>query len=112
MMVSRRPPWCDGRRSNLGGSENHPSLGFIRPYAPGYHVTSTRFREGISRPPRSAQERREGSIMEPRDPHESPFPQGLKIDLLRQAVEIYLSLAYPSRRPPVAVLRRLEWPPD
>src|SRR3954468_10378397 len=36
----------------------------------------------------------------------------LRIDLLRQAVDTYMALAYPSGEPPEAVRRRLEWPPD
>jgi len=36
----------------------------------------------------------------------------LRIDILRQAAEIYLALAYPSGSPPEVVRRRLEWPPN
>lgn len=36
----------------------------------------------------------------------------LRLDLLRRAVELYLSLAYPSKEPPESVKRRLEWPAD
>ncbi len=37
--------------------------------------------------------------------------QGLPIDLLRRAVEIYLGIAYPTSNPPPAVCRRLDWTP-
>jgi hypothetical protein len=37
--------------------------------------------------------------------------QGLPLDLLRRAVEIYLRIAYPNSEPPPAVRRRLEWTP-
>jgi hypothetical protein len=37
--------------------------------------------------------------------------QGLPLDLLRRAVEIYLGIAYPSSEPPPAVRRRLDWAP-
>jgi hypothetical protein len=36
--------------------------------------------------------------------------KGLRLDLLRQAVEIYLDLAYPGRAIPEVVRRRLNWP--
>jgi|SRR5579883_856716 len=36
--------------------------------------------------------------------------QGLRLDRLRQAVEIYLDLAYPDRVIPEVVRRRLNWP--
>src|SRR4051812_35629147 len=49
--------------------------------------------------------------MEPRGPAEPPDLRSLRIDDLRKAVEVYLSLAYPSGPPPEAVRRRLEWPP-
>ena len=39
----------------------------------------------------------------------NPFP-GLRLDLLRQAIEIYLKVAYPAAEPPPAVRRRLDWP--
>ena len=35
--------------------------------------------------------------------------QGLRLDLLRRAVDIYLALAYPTKPPSDAVRRRLEW---
>jgi hypothetical protein len=34
----------------------------------------------------------------------------LRLDLLRQAVDIYLELAYPTKQVPPVVRRRLEWP--
>ena len=37
--------------------------------------------------------------------------QGLPLDLLRRAVEIYLGIAYPNSEPSPAVRRRLEWTP-
>jgi hypothetical protein len=37
--------------------------------------------------------------------------QGLSLDLLRRAVEIYLVIAYTGSEPPPAVRRRLEWAP-
>jgi hypothetical protein len=49
--------------------------------------------------------------MEPRGPHEPRFVQELKIDDLRRAVAIYVSLAYPSGPPPEVVQRRLAWTP-
>jgi hypothetical protein len=36
----------------------------------------------------------------------------LRVDLLRQAVDIYMRLAYPLSEPPEAVRHRLEWPAD
>ena len=50
--------------------------------------------------------------MEPPGTAESQELHGLRIDMLRQAAEIYLSLAYPSSSPPEAVNRRLIWPTD
>lgn len=50
--------------------------------------------------------------MKPPGPAVPQDLQGLRIDILRQAVEIYLGLAYPSCSPPEAVRRRLEWPAD
>jgi hypothetical protein len=38
--------------------------------------------------------------------------RGLRIDILRRAVDIYLALAYPASTPPDAVRRRLEWSSD
>jgi len=35
---------------------------------------------------------------------------GLRLDLIRLAIEIYLKIAYPGADPPPAVRRRLEWP--
>lgn len=43
---------------------------------------------------------------------ESNALQGLSLDQLRRAVEIYLEIAYPHTEPPLAVRRRLEWPPN
>ena len=37
---------------------------------------------------------------------------GLRLDLLRRAVEIYLELAYPAAGSPEAVRRRLSWRED
>ncbi|SIO16159.1 hypothetical protein SAMN05444166_2767 [Singulisphaera sp. GP187] len=53
-----------------------------------------------------------GAIMEPREPAISDELQGLRIDILRQALEIYLVQAYPAGSPPEVVRRRLEWPSD
>jgi hypothetical protein len=47
--------------------------------------------------------------MEPRGLDEPHDLHQLRIDSLRQAVDIYLGLAYPSKAPPEAVRRRLEW---
>jgi hypothetical protein len=44
----------------------------------------------------------------PAGPHEL---QSLRIDILRQAVEIYLAVAYADTPPPEPVRRRLEWEP-
>jgi hypothetical protein len=47
--------------------------------------------------------------MEPRDP---ACPRGLhdlRLDVLRQAVDIYMALAYPGVEPPEVVRRRLVW---
>jgi hypothetical protein len=49
--------------------------------------------------------------MEPPGPAEPHDLRQLRIGLLRQAVEIYLALAYPSGDLPEAVRRRLEWYP-
>lgn len=48
--------------------------------------------------------------MAPRGQTEPGGLQSLRIDLLRQAVEIYLSLAYPTGNLPDVVRRRLDWP--
>ena len=37
---------------------------------------------------------------------------GLKLDTIRRAVEIYLRIAYPASEPPATVRRRLNWPSD
>ena len=50
--------------------------------------------------------------MEPLGPAVSEELQGLRIDILRQALEIYLTQAYPGGSPPEVVKRRLEWPSD
>lgn len=50
--------------------------------------------------------------MEPRGPAVSNDFPGLRIDILRQALEIYLVQAYPAGPPPEVVRRRLEWPSD
>lgn len=50
--------------------------------------------------------------MEPRGPSDPHDLQALRIDVLRRAVEIYLTLAYPGKTPPEAVRRRLEWAPE
>jgi hypothetical protein len=49
--------------------------------------------------------------MEPPGVDQPPPLQGLPLDLLRQAVEIYLGIAYPSGSYPEAVRRRLAWTP-
>ncbi len=49
--------------------------------------------------------------MAPPGPDESSALQALPLDLLRQAVEIYLAVAYPHGEPPPAVRRRLDWTP-
>lgn len=48
--------------------------------------------------------------MAPEGPPDRPNLQSLRIDLLRQAVDIYLSLAYPATSLPEVVRRRLDWP--
>jgi hypothetical protein len=48
--------------------------------------------------------------MEPRGPNEPHDLRGLRIEILRRAVDIYLALAYPTSPPPDAVRRRLDWP--
>jgi hypothetical protein len=50
--------------------------------------------------------------MEPPEPAVPQDLQGLRIDILRRAVDIYLTLAYPSGPPPEAVRRRLAWNTD
>jgi len=47
------------------------------------------------------------------EPHPGSTPDelgGLRLDLLRRAVDVYLNLAYPSGEIPEAVRRRLAWP--
>ena len=36
--------------------------------------------------------------------------QGLRLDTLRRAIEIWLAIAYPGKEPPPSVSRRLVWP--
>jgi hypothetical protein len=48
--------------------------------------------------------------MEPCGPSATNDLRSLRLDILHQAVDIYLGLAYPSSAPPEAVRRRLEWP--
>jgi len=50
--------------------------------------------------------------MESRGPVDPPDLQSLRIDLLRQAVDIYLALAYSSSQLPDVVRRRLDWAED
>ncbi len=47
--------------------------------------------------------------LEPCGPAEPHDLKTLRIDLLRRAVEIYLSIAYPQSNPPEVIRRRLEW---
>ena len=47
--------------------------------------------------------------MEPSGPAEPYDLHNLRIDVLRQAVAIYMKLAYGSSEPPEVVRRRLEW---
>jgi len=47
--------------------------------------------------------------MEPRGPSEPHELQGLRIEILRRAVDIYLALAYPASPPSDAARRRLVW---
>jgi hypothetical protein len=51
-------------------------------------------------------------LMEPTLGEEPGELHGLRLDLLRQAVAIYLDLAYPTRVIPEVVRRRLNWPED
>lgn len=48
--------------------------------------------------------------MEPRAADEPPDLRHLRVDLLKQAVDCYLALAYPSGQWPETVKRRLAWP--
>jgi len=52
------------------------------------------------------------SMMEPTGPAEASDLRNLRIDVLRRAVEIYLTLAYPSSELPDVVRRRLQWAVD
>ena len=49
--------------------------------------------------------------MEPRGPAQPPDLRDLRLDLLRQAVDGYIALAYPAGAVPEVVRRRLEWAP-
>ena len=49
--------------------------------------------------------------MEPRGPVEPTDLRNLRIDALRDAVAIYMGLAYGGVEPPEVVRRRLDWPP-
>ena len=51
---------------------------------------------------------RRGRDMEPAEPTDL---RRLKVDVLRQAVQTYLGLAYPGGEIPDVVGRRLDWPP-
>jgi hypothetical protein len=50
--------------------------------------------------------------MEPLRPADPRALNQLRIDVLRQAIAVYLATAYPSGPPPEAVRKRLEWPAD
>jgi hypothetical protein len=50
--------------------------------------------------------------MEPLRPADPQVLHQLRIDVLRQAIAVYLATAYPTGPPPEAVRRRLEWPSD
>src|SRR3712207_2961060 len=50
--------------------------------------------------------------MEPPGPAVPQDFEGLRVDILRRAVDLYLPLAYPDGALPEAVRRRLEWAPD
>jgi hypothetical protein len=50
--------------------------------------------------------------MEPTSAAEHDDLRGLRLDLLRQAAEIYLALAYPACTIPEVVKRRLDWRED
>ena len=45
-------------------------------------------------------------------PSTPPDLRELRLDVLRQAVDIYLAHAYPSGEPPEVVRRRLDWPAE
>ena len=49
--------------------------------------------------------------MSPLGVEEPNLFDGLKLDTIRRAVEIYLEIAYSAGEPPPAVRRRLNWPP-
>lgn len=48
-------------------------------------------------------------VMEPSGPSEPHDLHNLRIDVLRQAVAIYMKLSYPGVEPPEVVRRRLQW---
>jgi len=50
--------------------------------------------------------------MEPLRPADPLDLHQLRVDVLRQAIKVYLGIVYPSGRTPEAVRRRLEWPAD
>jgi hypothetical protein len=50
--------------------------------------------------------------MEPLQPSDPQDLEHLRVDVLRQAIAVYLAIAYPSVPAPEAVRRRLEWPSD
>ena len=50
--------------------------------------------------------------MEPPPGSGTDEQDGLRLDLLRRAVDIYLNLAYPTGEIPAVVRRRLVWPED
>ncbi|HEV3122115.1 MAG TPA: hypothetical protein VGY53_09440 [Isosphaeraceae bacterium] len=54
----------------------------------------------------------EAIAMDPRGGSDHLDLRAIRVDLLRQAMEIYLGAAYPDGALPDAVRRRLEWPTD
>jgi hypothetical protein len=50
--------------------------------------------------------------MEPHGPVEPTDLRDLRIDVLRDAVALYLTIAYAGCEPPEVVRRRLAWPPE
>src|SRR5438105_1534486 len=48
--------------------------------------------------------------MEPPEDVRAAEFRGVRVDPLRQAVEVYLAQAYPSNEVPEVVRRRLQWP--
>jgi len=53
-----------------------------------------------------------GIDMEASSGSPSPDPNALRLDVIRQAAELYVKIAYPEGQVPEAVSRRLNWPPD